>query len=331
MRRVRIMATALAVAIFIQVAPALASDHLDAPGMTSPGGDSRYDLTDLYVFQSPNDAGSVVLIQAVNPTGAVTDFAPEAVYSFRTALGMIGEASTAESVLDIRTVFTGTGDAQTMFVATSDHNRWFPTYRSIGPVGTENEVAGGGSAQAGVFDDPFFFDLNAFKASREAEPTRAFCDAMTVDFFEGLNVSAIALEVPATWWSSADIAVWATTSVADAQIDRVGRPAIGTVFVPSDFKNAYNEAQPSGDVADFGPAVAAYFGGTIPAGLEVLLPDVLSFNTGMGDGFLNGRHLDDDVIDIELGLITAGAVPGDCVDANDAEFSTSFPYLAAGH
>ena len=47
---------------------ARAADHLDAPGLTPPpGGDGiGTDLTDIYAFQSPADAGKTVLIMDVN-------------------------------------------------------------------------------------------------------------------------------------------------------------------------------------------------------------------------------------------------------------------------
>ncbi|MGZ4280572.1 MAG: DUF4331 family protein [Gaiellaceae bacterium] len=55
---------------------------------------------------------------------------------------------------------------------------------------------------------------------------------------------------------------------------------------------------------------------------------MLTFDTSSSAGFLNGRKLTDDVIDAELGLITNGAVPGDCV-ANDSTFLSGFPYLGS--
>jgi hypothetical protein len=58
---------------------------------------------------------------------------------------------------------------------------------------------------------------------------------------------------------------------------------------------------------------------------------VLTIDTSSSDGFLNGRRLQDDVIDAELGLVTNGALTSDCVDSNDAVFSTTFPYLAPAH
>jgi hypothetical protein len=70
---------------------------------------------------------------------------------------------------------------------------------------------------------------------------------------------------------------------------------------------------------------------------NVLLPDVLTFDTSSSDGFLNGRKLADDVIDAELALVTGGSgggtpvLSGDCVGANDVALPSSFPYLAPKH
>ena len=63
----------------------------------------------------------------------------------------------------------------------------------------------------------------------------------------------------------------------------------------------------------------------------ILLPDILTFDTANASGFLNGRRLEDDVIDAELNLLTDGRVTGDGVDRNDVSFSPNFPYLAPAH
>jgi hypothetical protein len=60
-----------------------------------------------------------------------------------------------------------------------------------------------------------------------------------------------------------------------------------------------------------------------------LLPDVITFDTSNAGGFLNGRRLQDDVIDIVLGAVSNGGVTTDMVNANDAAFLGQFPYLAA--
>ena len=60
---------------------------------------------------------------------------------------------------------------------------------------------------------------------------------------------------------------------------------------------------------------------------DFLLPDLLPVDLSMNTGFPNGRRLADDVIDIELGLITEGAITSDFID-NDSAFLDEFPYLA---
>jgi hypothetical protein len=117
----------------------------------------------------------------------------------------------------------------------------------------------------------------------------------------------------------------------------MGRPAINTVFIPSNQKDAFNAGQPSNDPAEFSDELIATLlalgndQATAEALTAVLLPDILTIDTSNPAGFLNGRGLADDVIDAELGLISGGAITSDCVDANDKAFSTTFPYLAAPH
>ncbi len=118
------------------------------------------------------------------------------------------------------------------------------------------------------------------------------------------------------------------------QADRFGLPAIATVFIPSDQKDAYNTAAPAGDQAAFGQFVVdrlTAFGHPDPDGLtDALLPDIQPINTGQESGFLNGRRLQDDVITAELGLIFGANADlnDDHVDANDRAFLATFPYLA---
>ena len=70
---------------------------------------------------------------------------------------------------------------------------------------------------------------------------------------------------------------------------------------------------------------------------ELLATDILPFNTTEPPDFatLNGRGLAEDAGDVMLGWIYAGmdgtenpALSRDNVDANDAAFSNTFPYLA---
>jgi hypothetical protein len=189
-------------------------------------------------------------------------------------------------------------------------------------------VRGGGSLRADLFDDPFFFDLIAFRNNLK------FCsDGVGTNFFAGLNTLAIVLELPSSMLGTT-IGVWARTELHDQQLDRMGRPAINTVFIPSRLKDAFNAGQPRNDQRDFRDEVVnklIALGNSqqrANALADVLLPDILTFDTSSAAGFLNGRRLDDDVIDRELQIITGNPAASDCV-GNDSAFTTTFPYLAA--
>ncbi|HJS18492.1 MAG TPA: DUF4331 family protein [Anaerolineales bacterium] len=325
----------LALMFGLMALPASAADHLDAPGLTPPGGDTRVDITDVYAFQSPANPDNTVLVMGVNPLeGVLNDgtFRPAAYYEFK-----IDSTGDGNEDLTYRVTFSKpNGSLQQKLTLKALPAMKGATTMVKGMTGTNIAIPGGGWISAGAYDDPFFFDLNGFLALD-------FCNPGT-NFFNGLNISAIVLEVPSSWLGSNNIGVWARTVVNNSQIDRMGRPAINTVFIPNNplepsgsepsQRNAFNAGKPSNDQRDFRGEVVdtleIFYGAGSPAaqGLaDFLLPDVLTIDTSSSAGFPNGRALADDVIDIELGLVTNGAITSDCV-ANDSAFSSSFPYLA---
>jgi hypothetical protein len=328
----------LALAFGLVAVPASAADHLDAPGLTPPGGDTRLDITDVYAFQSPSDPSHTVLVMGVNPLeGVLNDgtFRAGASYEFK-----VDSNGDAKEDLTYKITFSPVKNSQQGVTL-----RRVPAKGGSGAVlakgdtGQNISIPDGGWLHAGVFDDPFFFDLNAFLHVD-------FCNPGT-NFFNGLNISAIVLEVPSSWLGASNVGIWARTTLDEVQIDRMGRPAINTVFIPNNpfepsgsepsQKNAFNAGIPRNDQSNFRAEVIdtleIFYGAGSPAaqGLaDFLLPDLLTVDTSSSAGFPNGRQLADDVIDIELGLVTNGAVTTDCV-ANDSAFTTSFPYLASAN
>jgi hypothetical protein len=329
----------LALAFGLVAIPTKAADHLDAPGLTPPGGDTRLDITDVYAFQSPSNANNTVLVMGVNPLAGVLNdgaFNSEASYEFK-----IDSDGDAKEDLTYRVTFApvkGSSSQKVMLrrIPAGGPKGGGASMLASGLTDQDISIAGGGTLRAGVFDDPFFFDLNGFLAVD-------FCNPGT-NFFSGLNISAIVLEVPSSWLGSNNVGVWAQTVLNKQQIDRMGRPAINTVFIPNNpfepsgsepsQKNAFNAGKPRNDQRDFRGEVVdtleIFYGAGSPTaqGLaDFLLPDILTIDTSSSAGFPNGRGLADDVIDIELSLVTNGAVTSDCV-GNDSAFTTSFPYLA---
>jgi hypothetical protein len=307
---------------------AVAADHLDAPVLRAPGQGGR-DINDVYVFKSPtNPVNSVVVMTVnpfagkVNPFGTISDrtFDPMVEYQFQ-----IDNNGDAVADVTYATTFTpAVGGVQTL---TTTRNG---AQVAMGSTATDLSVAGGGMLRASQFEDPFFFDLVGFNNGFNFTGT---------DTFAGADVSAIVLEVPSTELqngANTNIGVWARTLVGGAQIDRMGRPAINTALIPSGMKDAFNQGLAANDPANFGDEVLASLlslnGGNAAHAAQVagiLLPDVITFDTSNANGFLNGRRLQDDVIDTVLGVVSNGGVTTDMVGANDKAFLGAFPYLAA--
>lgn len=234
-------AVAVLLAVGLPAALTKGADHLDAPGLTSPGGDGRLDINDVYAFQSPSTPANAVLIMTVNPltpAGSAGTFHPSAFYDFK-----IDTDGNAKEDITYQVTFSepdgaGVQDVTLRRLPALGENPVLAT----GKTGEDIPVDGGGTLRADVYDDPFFFDLLAFLGAGG----RAFCDAGTMDFFAGppaFNVSAIVLEVPSSSLGPSNIGVWARTKL-NGQVDRMGRPAINTVFIPTGSKNAFNKGKP---------------------------------------------------------------------------------------
>lgn len=319
MFRKKLVFSLFATFVFSTFSAIQAADHLDAPNLGSAttgsvAGMGASDINDLYAFQSPNNPDNTVLIMTVNPFAAVgAEFDPAVSYEFQ-----IDNTGDAVPDVTIATTFSA-GQAFTTTLNGAPY--------AAGAANSGLSITGpnGVTAAAGRYDDPFFFDLGGFLDGLNFTGT---------DAFAGADVSAIVLEIPSADLGATNVGIQATTNVGGMQIDRMGRPAINTVLIPSARKQEFNEADPANDPAAFGADVEAAITGLSDAAnaaalTSILLPDVLTYDSSDAGGFLNGRQLADDVIDAELTLLTGSSTPiGDGVDANDTPFSGAFPYLA---
>lgn len=333
---------AVAVALVLSAIPSNASDHLEAPLVQQDG---RTDINDVYAFQSPANPDNTVLIMTVNPGAGVlspTTFDTGAEYRFN-----IDNDGDARLDRAIRVNFSDGPSGQELTVTGA-------TGTASGKVGEEIALPAGGRIVAGLYDDPFFFDLQAFQDQiKAAGGSRTFCDGQETDFFAGLDTSAIVIELPssAITGDTSNIGVWGETEGDDGIIDSAGRPAIATVLVQDGREDMFNMTKPHRQNALFGADMKAtllFFSGLDGSGYtdaeaqgitDLLLPDILTLDTSSADSFvpgLNGRTPADDVIDLELVVVTGGlgangspVLTGDCVDANDKAFPNTFPYLAA--
>src|SRR5688572_20142975 len=163
-----IAAMPLVVALILTAIPTGAADHLDAPAVKADG---RTDITDVYAFQSKENPDNTVLIMNVNPLAGVvsgTAFDPKAIYEFD-----VDNDGDAEPDVTLSATFAPQGPNGQKAKIKVDN----ATVGS-GAVGDTIELRGGdGQAWTGLADDPFFFDLVAFRDQvKGAGGSRQFCD-----------------------------------------------------------------------------------------------------------------------------------------------------------
>jgi hypothetical protein len=355
-----VVASALVLSLGAVPLLSLGADHLDAPGAMSPSGRNDGDINDVYVFEANNPSKTVIAVTTHPAAGAISPLEYATDIAYRINVDRNGDA-VADIVYRVRFGPADDHGEQRYRIA---RKRGDNDARVVGKgkTGSSTSLAGGGRAFAGLRSDPFFFDLAAFQGAVLGAPNgRTFCDQAGgtegIDFFEFLNTNAIVLQVPDPALGS-HIGVWATTSTGtevSERIDRMGRPAINTVFNSGEDKNAFNRGRPANDVARFSDNVknvlaafsaldvdeGAYTNGQLNTLAGVLLPDVVTYDTSTSaQGPLNGRALADDVIDAELNIVTGGfpfpgrdsngAIGTDCVDAH-TDYLSNFPYLGEPH
>jgi hypothetical protein len=187
------LATLAALAVSAPLAIALmGSDHKDGPNATA---DHAADIADLYAW---HDAGTgtftaVLTFAGFDPAGHPATYDPNVLYTIH-----IDRADTAAHLDQASDV-----DIQVRF-ARNDRGEWGVQVENLpGASGAiagkvETVLNGGGKRKvyAGLRDDPFFFDLDGFKATiaKPAADSTLLFDH-THDTFAGFNVTAVVIEM----------------------------------------------------------------------------------------------------------------------------------------
>lgn len=249
MNRRRKLATSVGLGLLVVSAlpmgsqPVDAADHRDAPGTQA---DPFADLNDLYAWHTED--GTIVVVVTFNGLLA-PDTAPEDIYNpdelpnvlytvhidnDSAPLASPGDwdsqdGDTYDSEIDIHVKFGQNGLGEW---GVQVENLPGADAAVVGPVDTAIDGGNGTSVQAGLFDDPFFFDLDGFlltlsnldddTPATEADIGFASLQPKTLgmphDSFAGTNTMAIVLEFPAdaALGGNADnyIQVWATSGRA---------------------------------------------------------------------------------------------------------------------
>jgi hypothetical protein len=321
------------------------SHHYSGPDFGFPHGDPRLDLTDLYAFPKPGDAGKSIFIMnvhpgvGVSPSGPTRDdpFSPDAIYELK-----IDTDADAIANIAYRVRFTPpVKGAQTatlyrveemLAAGTGEGGQAIFSHAPVS-IGSDAVVTDAGDYRffAGWRSDPFFFDTEG--ALNNLQFTGA-------DFFADSDVCSIVLEVPNSALGAGKIGLWHRTldgvSGEWVQADRGALPS-QSVFLPGEHRAEYLAAEPVND-ASFIPVFAhslEHTGGYTPEEAArvatTLLPDILHFDPRLPASYpTNGRALTDDVIDVFLPLLTNGKIIGDKVGPH-TDLLVEFPYLGQPH
>lgn len=312
--------------------------QLDAP----PAEELHVNLniTDFYVFQKPGDAHKTILIMNVNPMPPkLSDsFDPGSVYEFR-----IDTNGDAVADIAFRVVFSAYSNGQQSAtvrratgqqVASNDDSGEVILEHAPVSFGAQAKVTTSGdyAFYAGSRSDPFFFDLMGFCNNFKFTGT---------DYFLDKDVFGIVLEVPNTaLGGQPKPGLWTRVLWKhDEQwfpAAHLGLPLVNILFNSSSEKDVFNRSEPAQQRALFLNKVVAQLESMgHPADrarqvAQVFIPDILHYDYTSAAGFLNGRKLTDDVVDIVLNLVTAGKVTTDKVGPH-SDYLTSFPYLGQPH
>src|SRR5436305_5807552 len=205
-----VAAVAVVLAAFVgqQAGPsaARAADHLDAPGLTPPGGSIQSDITDVYAFKAPNPADTVLVlnVNGVLPGNFTFGRGIPGVGNTKGVLYNFSIDNNGDAVTDVnlRIRFGQPADDVSQPFEVRRNGKVLISMdegRSTAFGAAPNIVTAGGiKAFAGRRDDPFFSDLAAFLGHdvSDATKTRSFCDGRQNDFFAGRDASSIVLDLP---------------------------------------------------------------------------------------------------------------------------------------
>jgi hypothetical protein len=208
----------------------------------------------------------------------------------------------------------------------------------------------------GAAADMFFANrdgLHQFKDSYVAGTFEAVAFDAGVDFFDGRSVTAIVVEVPESLIGTGTVRAWATVSLVghapEVQVSRWGLPLLTHLYITdADMQEQYNRATPAQDSELFASQVSAVVekmtrqagSAADPAAYgklvaDRLIPTTLPYELGTWAAFsyagFNGRGFTDDVMDVQLSIMTNTALSDGVPIPARPRARAEFPYFGAAH
>jgi hypothetical protein len=311
-----------------------------------PGGDARLDLTDLFVFATPDKPDRTVLIMNSNPFLEGNGFHPDAVYRFNID-------SDGDSLADVAFSFTfselkdGRQTATVYYATGGDALAREPRGEVLieaTPVGFDPMAApvqaGPCRLFIGIRSDPFFADADGV-LQWLTEGGHGLFEWKGRDTFGDGNVLSIVLEAPNDMLGPGSrIGVWETISLRRdgklVQLEREGNPSFNPILNRNDIKDKFNATEPVDDVTNYLKQLSetlqhyGYSPDRARAAALTLLPDTLHYDRTKPAHYPNGRTPTDDVFSARLIFMVNGQVKPQAIKPHK-DLLPEFPFMGIPH
>ena len=192
----------------------VAADHLDPPARTDPAQDATpdraADIADIYAWHTADKVNMILTFAGPQATSEPATYDRDVLYTIN--VSNAGDRTDAEFPIRIR-FGAGAGSNEYGVQVTGVPGTTGPIQGSVETTLTADGVM----ARAGLFDDPFFFDLEGFK---DTAATGTLMFDPNRNFFAGQNLTAVVLSIPRDRIANGDhpIDIWATTSRFGGQL-----------------------------------------------------------------------------------------------------------------
>lgn len=180
-------ALAVSALVFVAHRTTVAADHNEPSARTEAGvdptPDRAADLADVYAFHDAQNVFVAITFAGPNATSLPAVYDPDVLY--RIHISNDGARATTEIPVDIRFGFDGSNPGVEV--------RGLPGLPVLqGPV-ERNLTQNGFVVRAGLFDDPFFFDLQGLRETRSTGTLR-FNNQRSA--FSNANITGVIIQIP---------------------------------------------------------------------------------------------------------------------------------------
>lgn len=192
----------------------IAADHLDPPSRTNASVDTTpdraADIADVFAWHTDTKINLIVTFAGPQATNLPATFDPDVLYTVN--ISNAGSRTDPEIPIYIR---FGQGSTVSQ---SGVQVQGIPGVSGAIEGSVESNITKDGvMVRAGLFDDPFFFDLQGF-IDTAATGTLSFDS--TRDFFAGQNLTAVVISIPRDRIENGTnlVDIWATTARFGGQL-----------------------------------------------------------------------------------------------------------------